>query len=211
MTGDVEACLWTLVNVGSLVIAVGKLPAVSKAIVKVGSGITKFLEASATAKRTLDRLEEIVSRVRKACGTALRARLSVTTAASAAGLPCTKPPGDKVPTRKPATVGTSTTSQYQVTYFKAHPELKNKVWVHHAVEQGVLKRYPGLFSKSELHSLENLRGIPNDVNAEVHLSKIRTLWNQFYRAHPTASRQQVLDYATYVDDLLGDYFAHRIR
>jgi hypothetical protein len=52
---------------------------------------------------------------------------------------------------------------------------------------------------------------PNDVNSEVYLSKIRTLWNQFYRAHSTASRQQFLDYATYVDDLLGDYFAPRIR
>ncbi|WP_433305960.1 LamG-like jellyroll fold domain-containing protein [Actinoplanes sp. CA-030573] len=61
MTGDVEACLWTLVNVGSLVIAVGKLPAVTKAIVKVGSGITKFLEAAAAGRRTLERLKKVIS------------------------------------------------------------------------------------------------------------------------------------------------------
>jgi hypothetical protein len=65
-TGDVEACLWTLVNVASLVAVAGKLPAVSKAIVRVGEGITKFLEASAAGKRTLDRLRKIIERVKKA-------------------------------------------------------------------------------------------------------------------------------------------------
>jgi hypothetical protein len=64
-TGDVEACLWTLVNVASLVIAVGKLPAVSKAVIRVGEGITKFLEASAAGRRTLDRLRAIIERVKK--------------------------------------------------------------------------------------------------------------------------------------------------
>jgi hypothetical protein len=66
MTGDVEACLWTLVNVASLVVAVGKLPAVSKAIVKVGTGVTKFLEASAAGKRSLDRLRKVIERAKKA-------------------------------------------------------------------------------------------------------------------------------------------------
>jgi hypothetical protein len=61
MTGDVEACLWTLVNVGSLVLAVGKLPAVSKAIVKVGTGITKFLEAAAAGRRTLEKLKKVIA------------------------------------------------------------------------------------------------------------------------------------------------------
>lgn len=64
-TGDVEACLWTLVNVASLVAVAGKLPAVSKAIVRVGSGITKFLEAAEAGRRTLDRLRKIIERFRK--------------------------------------------------------------------------------------------------------------------------------------------------
>ena len=63
-TGDVESCLWTLVNVGSLLVAVGKLPAVSKAIIKVGSGIAKFFEECATARRVLNRLRQIIERVR---------------------------------------------------------------------------------------------------------------------------------------------------
>ncbi len=33
--------------------------------------------------------------------------------------------------------------------------------IHHAVEQQVMRRYPpGLFDRYELHSIENLRGIP---------------------------------------------------
>jgi hypothetical protein len=75
----------------------------------------------------------------------------------------------------------------------------------------VLKKYPGGFTKSEMHSLENLRGVPNDVNGNVHLGEIRILWNKFYKAHPTATRQQLLDYATYVDHLLSDMFGPRIR
>jgi hypothetical protein len=59
MTGDVEACLWTLVNAASLAIAVGKLPAVS-------------------------------------------------------------------PTRKPASVGASISTNYKRTYSSAHPELEEK-------------------------------------------------------------------------------------
>jgi len=39
------------------------------------------------------------------------------------------------------------------------PHVKDPVVVHHAVERQVLaRRYPKLFTESELHSLENLRG-----------------------------------------------------
>ena len=44
------------------------------------------------------------------------------------------------------------------------------------------------------------------MNAEVHLSKIRTMWNEFYRSHPTATKQELLDYATHIDNTLGSSF-----
>lgn len=47
-----------------------------------------------------------------------------------------------------------------ILLFKAFPWLKGKVVVHHAIEQQVLKRYPGLFTKADIHALDNLRGIP---------------------------------------------------
>lgn len=105
-----------------------------------------------------------------------------------------------------ATVGSSLSKNYRKTFFDAHPHLKGKVIVHHAIEQQVFKRYPGRFTESEIHSLENLRGIPNSINADIHLSKIRKAWNRFYKANPDATRQQLLDEATRIDRLFGSQF-----
>ncbi|MGW1073894.1 DUF6531 domain-containing protein [Streptomyces sp. NPDC002537] len=120
--------------------------------------------------------------------------------------------GAGIPTRTPASVGHSATDNYKKNFFDANPDLKGKVVVHHAIEQQVLRRYPGLFSSGELHSLENLRGIPKGaVNSAVHLSEIRILWNRFYESHPNPTRQEVLDYATHVDDNVGHWFTPRVR
>jgi len=95
--------------------------------------------------------------------------------------------------------GASGAFNYRETFFSAHPHLRGQVVVHHAVEQQILKRYPGLFSESEIHSMNNLRGIPRTVNPDVHLSQIRRAWNEFYRSHPRPTRQQVLDFAAELD------------
>ncbi len=54
--GDVEGCLWTLVNAISIATIALKLPAISMAIARVAMGITKFFEASAKGKRVLKEL-----------------------------------------------------------------------------------------------------------------------------------------------------------
>ena len=105
-----------------------------------------------------------------------------------------------------ATVGSSLSKNYKKTFFDAHPHLEGKVVVHHGVEQQVLKKYPGRFTEAEIHSLENLRGIPKSINSDVHLSKIRKAWNRFYDANPNATRQQILDEATRIDRLFGSQF-----
>ncbi|GGR93078.1 hypothetical protein GCM10010269_35140 [Streptomyces humidus] len=64
-SGDVVSCLWTLVNAAGLVLAVGKIPALGKAIAKVGSGIAKFLDDTVQAKHTLDRLRKLLEILRK--------------------------------------------------------------------------------------------------------------------------------------------------
>ncbi|MET7620165.1 hypothetical protein [Streptomyces sp. NPDC005408] len=64
--GDVEACLWTLVNAASFVALIGKIPAVTSAIIKIGGGIARFLDKSLTAKRTLDRLRKVIEATKKA-------------------------------------------------------------------------------------------------------------------------------------------------
>lgn len=63
--GDIESCLWSLVDVGSLVLMVGKIPAVSKAIVAVVSGVAKFFEKARWGKKILKSLREIIEKYRK--------------------------------------------------------------------------------------------------------------------------------------------------
>lgn len=57
-----------------------------------------------------------------------------------------------------------------------------------------------------MHSLENLRGIPSEANGELHLRELRKEWNRFYRDHPDATKQDLLDHATWMDDKFGHRF-----
>lgn len=57
---DVESCLWTAVNAISVVTLIGKAPAVATAIVRVTSGIAKFFEGAAKARKTLKGLKLII-------------------------------------------------------------------------------------------------------------------------------------------------------
>lgn len=102
---------------------------------------------------------------------------------------------------------------YRANFLDAYPELENKVHVHHAVEQQTIKKhYPGLdISWNEMHSLDNLRGIPNEINSKTHLSDSRKEWTTFYKANPNASKQDLLDHATKMDDRYGHLFTPPVR
>ncbi|NTD97586.1 hypothetical protein G6M26_08795 [Agrobacterium tumefaciens] len=100
---------------------------------------------------------------------------------------------------------------YRKNFFEENPSLKGEVVVHHAIEQQILKKYPGLFTKDELDKLNNLRGIPKDVNNTLHLSTIRKAWNRFYKQYPNATKQEIQDFADVVDDLYGSQFNPPIR
>ncbi|PVZ44074.1 hypothetical protein N430_00559, partial [Pseudomonas sp. CC120222-01a] len=110
-----------------------------------------------------------------------------------------------------ATFGKASTDDYRTTFFNAYPEQRGKVVVHHAVEQQVQSRYPGLVRNDELHSLENLRGIPKEKNSRMHLSGIRKEWNKFYLEFPKATKQQLLDKATEIDGMFGAEFKPPVR
>ncbi|MCA3078640.1 MAG: LysM peptidoglycan-binding domain-containing protein [Rhodocyclaceae bacterium] len=105
-----------------------------------------------------------------------------------------------------AKFGTSTTSNYRKTFFAANPELEGQVVVHHAVEQQALKLYPSQVTASEINSLENLRGIPIEINSKLHLSTVRKEWNRFYLANPDATKAQLLQKATEIDMRYGSQF-----
>jgi hypothetical protein len=105
-----------------------------------------------------------------------------------------------------ATFGKALTNDYRATFFEANPGLESQVVVHHAVPQRTLMFYPDEVTESEIHSLENLRGIPNELNSDVHLSQIAREWNQFYKANPNATQEQLLQKATEIDLKYGGRF-----
>lgn len=108
-----------------------------------------------------------------------------------------------------ATVGLASTNSYRATFFAANPSLSSStIVVHHAIEQQVLSRYPGLFTEAEINSLENLRGIPKEANSELHLSAIRKEWNKFYRENLSGhtTREDILEKATEIDKKYGSQF-----
>jgi hypothetical protein len=110
-----------------------------------------------------------------------------------------------------ATFGSAGSKYYRTTFFKANPKLRGQVVVHHAVEQQAMKRYPGVVADAEIHSLENLRGIPRHLNSELHLRQIQREWARFYRENPTATRRQLLQKATEIDAKYGSQFNPPIK
>ncbi len=96
-----------------------------------------------------------------------------------------------------------------------NPNGTSKLIRHHAIEQQVLKNYPGVISLEEMHSISNLRGIPKEVNSDIHLRRIRELWDDFYDqfnaigAVPT--KKQLLEKATEIDNIFGNQFFPPIR
>ena len=109
-----------------------------------------------------------------------------------------------------ATLGQANTTDYRATFFEENPELEGRVVVHHAVEQQVLSKFPDVVTEEEIHSLENLRGIPNGLNSDLHLSQIRVEWNRFYRpfieAGTSPTKAQLLQKATEIDAKFGFRF-----
>jgi hypothetical protein len=105
-----------------------------------------------------------------------------------------------------ATLGNALTNDYRATFFKANPELEGQVVVHHGVPQVSLRRYPGEVTESEIHSIENLRGIPKELNSDIHLGEIAREWFRFYKANRNATREQLLQKATEIDLKYGGWF-----
>ena len=102
---------------------------------------------------------------------------------------------------------------YREVFFNENPKLKGQVWVHHGVEQQVLVKpqTKGLFTYDEIHSIENLRGIPNELNGDLHLSKIRKEWNRFYKEVPNPTKKQLLDKRAEIDNKYGHLFNPPIK
>ncbi|HSN96975.1 MAG TPA: RHS repeat-associated core domain-containing protein, partial [Candidatus Nanopelagicales bacterium] len=82
-------------------------------------------------------------------------------------------------------------THYREVFFNRHPHLRGQVVVHHAVEQQVLKRYPGLFSATTMRYLHMEQrwnvspevagelGEGTDMDSNVHPPRLRKLHHRF--------------------------------
>ena len=118
--------------------------------------------------------------------------------------PIEPPPVDAQ--KPPGILGRAPRKDYRKTFLERHPELKDQVTVHHAVPRAVLTKYPGLFQESEIHAYENLRGIPNEINREVHAKRITGEWGRFFKENPKATRSDILQKADDIDRRYGHQF-----
>jgi hypothetical protein len=114
--------------------------------------------------------------------------------------------------------GQAVRKDYNKTFFDSFGwELKSDVGqVHHAVPQQVQTLWPGLVSDAELHSLENLRGIPRGPDGfALHQGEINTKWNDFLSSYVesgrTPTRDELLSYALAIDNKYGMDFIPPIR
>ncbi|MFE3777059.1 hypothetical protein ACFXPA_02810 [Amycolatopsis sp. NPDC059090] len=89
---DVSSCLWTVVNVGSLLVLVAKIPEVGSAIVKIAAGLTKFLEGSEAGKRALALIRNISERFRKFPSCPIQGERMLVQAKKASPDPCIRQP-----------------------------------------------------------------------------------------------------------------------
>ncbi|MDX8534298.1 hypothetical protein RFM41_24550 [Mesorhizobium sp. VK25A] len=105
-----------------------------------------------------------------------------------------------------ASLGRAASKNYRKTFLDANPNLEGEVVVHHAAERQIWNRFPSIVAADEEHSLQNLRGIPKGLDNLLHKVIFRYEWDQFYTSHPQPTRQQVLDYVSYIDKKYGHLF-----
>lgn len=105
-----------------------------------------------------------------------------------------------------ASLGRTISKNYRKTFLDANPNLQGEVVVHHAAERQIWEKFPGIVAADEEHSLQNLRGIPKGLDNLLHKVILRYEWGEFYEAHPQPTRQQVLDYVSYIDRKYGHLF-----
>jgi hypothetical protein len=105
-------------------------------------------------------------------------------------------------------------TNYRGRFYATFRNAPTDMQVHHAIPQAVFDtKYPGLITEAQLHSLENLRGIPNSLrhgNVSLH-QNITNQWAEFYRAFPNATLDDVLDFTKQIDDEFGHLFIPPIR
>lgn len=95
-----------------------------------------------------------------------------------------------------------------IEYFKKNPERKKTHFALHAIPLAVLDRYPGLFTREELTSEENValwekHSYDYVSSVQVHFER----WHEFFYANKTASRKAIIALAKEITgkkEMFGD-------
>jgi hypothetical protein len=88
---------------------------------------------------------------------------------------------------------------YRDRFYRQYPNAPRGDPIHHRIPQKA--RELDLFTAAEVDSVDNLRAVPLDWH-----KKITKEWGEFWRQHPNAGRQDVLDFADHIDEIYGQYF-----
>jgi len=127
---------------------------------------------------------------------------------------------------KVSKLGRATTNDYRKNFDDAFPDVRVDMEVHHAFPQELLDNFPDLgFDPKEIHSLENLRGIPNSVKWPLNAppetptirlhSHITNEWKKFFdpfkMSVTSPTFEQIQAFALQIDNLSGQYFKPPIR
>ena len=105
----------------------------------------------------------------------------------------------------------ATKNTYNANFKRKFAEVKDEISeVHHAIPQEVSDRW-NLVGQTEMHSLENLRGMPSRTFHQ----NITNMWNAFFRpykdAGTTPAMSDIIDFAKGIDDQYGSQFIPPIR
>jgi hypothetical protein len=122
---------------------------------------------------------------------------------------------------KVARFGWATINDHLATFDRTFPDIRVNMQVHHAIPQATLSRFPALgIDPKQMHSLENLRGIPNTVLApdgsgdELH-TFITRMWEQDffpnYGPGNIPTMQEMNYFAKQIDDQFGHLFNPPVR
>ena len=113
--------------------------------------------------------------------------------------------------------GNSTTTNHLDVFDSTFPDLRTDMQIHHAAPRALLSRYPNLsISQNQMHSIENLRGIPNSLKftkpdgqvISLH-QHITNLWNTFYNNNTNVTNiSTIFNEAKKIDDQYGHLFCH---
>jgi hypothetical protein len=71
--------------------------------------------------------------------------------------------------------------------------------IHHRIPQKASKI--GLFPAEEVDNIANMRAVPEPIH-----NQITKEWGRFWADHPNVSKQDVYNFADYIDGKYGQYF-----